>query len=232
MQINCQQEVSWVNTNITYKFNTYVTANSCRNKKKQGNSAFLSYKHVILHKQTMPNNRERSPDCGDICFRSKSEEMSLKRSKYTQKTRNYMCKIRWWWFRITRQSGHVICLQARNDNCCDHVINVRNYFWEDLNIFVFICSNFHIYSWTSYIRVFVLICSIYIVRCITEFRWCLHLFVPMSLYGFGLTIYSNWHNNAYEHLETILTPSIEYLFIIRYLARLTLYLSQLSIYWN
>jgi len=37
----------------------------------------------------MPNNGATSPDCGNIWFKSRSEEMSLKQAKYTQKSEIY-----------------------------------------------------------------------------------------------------------------------------------------------
>jgi len=43
----------------------------------------------ILHKQTMPNNGDTSPDCGNIWIKSRSEEMSLKEPKYTEKCEIY-----------------------------------------------------------------------------------------------------------------------------------------------
>jgi hypothetical protein len=56
----------------------------------------------------MTNNGDRSPDCGDIGIRSECEEMSLIRLKYTKKCEIYLCNLRWWWFRIKRQRGHVM----------------------------------------------------------------------------------------------------------------------------
>ena len=43
----------------------------------------------VLHKQIIPNNEEKSPDCGNIGMKSRSEEMSLKESKYTKKCEIY-----------------------------------------------------------------------------------------------------------------------------------------------
>ena len=96
-----------VSDDITHHPNRDIAAN---NSQKQEKSAFLDYKWQILHKQTMLNNRERSPDCGDIGFKSKSSEMSLKQPKYNKKLRNYKS---WWWFRFKMQKGHVIILCAR-----------------------------------------------------------------------------------------------------------------------
>jgi hypothetical protein len=56
-------------------------------------------------------------------MKSESQEMSLIRLKYTKKSENYLCKLRWWWFRIKRQRGHVMDERARNgDGVCAYVI--------------------------------------------------------------------------------------------------------------
>jgi len=118
-------------------------------------------------------------------MKSECQEMSLVRLKYTKKSGNYLCNLRWWWLRIKRQMGHVIYQWARNgDGVCAYIIMKQDQI---------ICIR-HFKSVYAY-----LFQLPYILWVVAQLG-CLYIFVPIAIYiictgqiGMFIHICSNDH---------------------------------------
>jgi hypothetical protein len=126
---------------------------------------------------------------------SECQEMSLVRLKYTKKSGNYLCNLRWWWLRIKRQIGHVMYQWARNGTgfCAyiilnqDQIISISHF----KSVYICLFQLLYILSWLARLG-------------------CLYIFVSITIYiictgQIGLFI----HICSNDHIYYIDWPNVD-----------------------